>query len=381
MAQLSRPYQIALGALALLALVWFFALRRPGGESSSSSAPSAPSAASASPSSSGGSSAAGTSSVYHGSAPGVEGLTKDIAKAHQAVTESQRDAQALQRKSAQASGEAATGGAAASAATGAATHSSASTSATASRAGKSVHAAATASGAEAAPRAAALESDLGRGKVGVVLFWNPKAYDDRHVHEQLESLSHGNRRIALLTANSNEVTAFGQFTRTVQVLGTPTVLIVNHQGQVTTLTGLTDTFSVGQAIGDATKGAGRVQAPTFTSWTPTSSRARFIDEANHVCKQATGPTVREIGALQTPKARLAAYVSAVAVIFHKVEGLHVPTQDRPFIHHQFSLFLAALRNESRPHDRKQLRQLFLEGEAVGDEVHNGLLSYGLSSCV
>jgi hypothetical protein len=385
MAQLSRPYQIALVALAVLALVWFVALRHPGGESSSSSAPRAPSAASSS-SSSGGSSAAGTSSVYHGSAPGVEGLTKDIAKAHQAVTESQRNAQELQRKSAQASGEAATGGAGSNAAAGTAVHrssSSPSSSATATRAGNSAHRLATGAGtnAEAAPRAAALEGELTRGKVGVVLFWNPQASDDRHVHEQLESLSRSNRRIALQVARSNEATAFGQFTRTVQVMGTPTVLIVNHRGQVTMVTGLTDTFSVQQAIGDATQGAGRVQAPRFTSWTPTSSRKRFIDEANHVCRQATGPSRRELESLGSVQARIAALANAVAVIYGRVEALHMPAQDRPFIHHQFSVLLTALRRESRPLNAMQFRQDFLEGEAAGDEVYNGLRAYGLYRCI
>jgi hypothetical protein len=378
MAQLSRPYQIALVALAVLALVWFVALRHPAGESSSSSAPSAPAAASSS-----GGSSAGTSSVYHGSAPGVEGLTKDIAKAHQAVAQSQHNAQELQRKSAQASGEATSGGAASSAAAGAVTHGSASrsSSATATRAKGSAHASAAGADAEAAPRAAALESELTRGKVGVVLFWNPKASDDRRVHEQLKSISHGNRRIALQVANSKEASAFGQFTRTVQVLSTPTVLIVNRQGQVTTLTGLTDTFSVRQAIGDATKGASRVQAPRFTSWTPTSSRKQFIEAANRVCRRAAGPSRRELQSLGSAKARIAALATTVAVTFRRVEGLHMPTQDRPFIHHQFSLMLAALRRESAPLHGIHPRQAFLEGEAAGDEVYNSLRAYGLYSCI
>jgi hypothetical protein len=112
MAQLSRPYQIALLALAALVLVWFAALHRPGAGSSSSSSPSVSSAAGGSSvsSSSGSSAAGGSSSVYHGSAPGVEGLSKDINKARGAVATSEHNAQALQQRSAQASGEAAAGG-------------------------------------------------------------------------------------------------------------------------------------------------------------------------------------------------------------------------------------------------------------------------------
>ena len=76
MAQLSRPYQIALGALVVAALMWFLAF---GHRSRSAGGPSAnPPAQSAAtpPASASGGSVNGSSHIYHGSAPGVEGLTK-----------------------------------------------------------------------------------------------------------------------------------------------------------------------------------------------------------------------------------------------------------------------------------------------------------------
>lgn len=387
MAQLSRPYQIALvvalAALALFAAVWFVALRHPGGESSSSVSPSTPAAAG---SASTGSSSSASSRVYHGSAPGVEGLTRDIAKAHGAVAESQRNARQLQSKSAQASGEAAsrpaTSSAAAGGAAGTATRSSSHASA-ATRTTNSGHGSSTGAGAHthAAPHVTALEGELARGKVAVVLFWNPKASDDRRVHEQLDDLSHSDRQVAVQVARSTEVTSFGQFTRTVQVTGTPTVLIVNHRRQATTVTGLTDSFSLQQAIGDAKEGTGRVLAPHFSSWTPTSSRAKFIAQANHLCQHASGPTGRQLQSLGTPKARIAALVSALAVVYHRVEGLHVPARDRAFIHHQFSIVLGVLRRQPHPTSGLALRQEYLEGEVAGDELYNALRAYGLSSCV
>ncbi|MGH2911377.1 MAG: hypothetical protein ACRDJ3_02755, partial [Solirubrobacteraceae bacterium] len=82
-AQLSRPYQIALGAVAVLGLLWMVALRGHAANPSEP-APSTPTqqtpaktVAQANP--------AAPTSVYHGAAPGVEGLTKAIAKAHGAV--------------------------------------------------------------------------------------------------------------------------------------------------------------------------------------------------------------------------------------------------------------------------------------------------------
>src|ERR1700720_1730825 len=102
MAQLSRPYQIALGVVALLGLVWVMALR---GHGSNPSEPSPASPAKSTPAPTAASEAkpaAAPTPVYHGAAPGVEGLTRAIAKAHGAVATSQQNAQQLQGKSAQA---------------------------------------------------------------------------------------------------------------------------------------------------------------------------------------------------------------------------------------------------------------------------------------
>ena len=93
MSRLSRPYQIALGAIALLGAVWFLALR---GHSSGSSEPGSSTATSppthaAAPATQPGA----TTPVVHGTAPGVEGLTRAINKAHATVAESERNAKQL----------------------------------------------------------------------------------------------------------------------------------------------------------------------------------------------------------------------------------------------------------------------------------------------
>src|SRR6478736_5391653 len=93
MTQISRPFQIALAAVAVLGVVWVLALH---GHSSNSTQP-------ASQSSGGGNSAASPSKIYHGSAPGVEGLTRAVDKAHGAVATSQQNAKELEEKSAAAS--------------------------------------------------------------------------------------------------------------------------------------------------------------------------------------------------------------------------------------------------------------------------------------
>jgi hypothetical protein len=415
MTQLSRPYQIALVALVLLVLVWFVALRHSGGGSASTSpsasTPSAPSAAASSGASAGSSSSSSSAgkptSVYHGSAPGVEGLTRDIDKAHQAVAESQQNAQQLQSKSAQASGEAnssstSTAAGSTSTAAGSAGHAAAITashgashapSATASAAGASQSKAKGGSSpgagahSEIPAHEARLESELSRGKVAVVLFWNDRASDDQKVHEELQSLSRGDHGIAVQFARSSEVASFGSFTRTAQVVSTPTVLIVNRKRQVTALSGLTDTFALQQAIGDASAGPGRVQAPHFTSWTPTSSRAKFVAEANHLCRSVHGNGTAKYESVSQLRSAIGAATSEVETVFHKVEGLSIPTADRPFIHTQFDLLRKALHHFSaaiapglNAADVLQRRTVILEGGAEADQATNSLEAYGLRYC-
>lgn len=284
MTQISRPFQIALVAVVLIAAVWFVALR---GHSSSSSnessapAPAASSAASASSASagsaasqsasspSGGSSSSQGTGTYHGSAPGVDGLTRAIAKARGAVTESERHAKALTQKSAQASGEtqasssSATANAHHTATTGgtAAKHSTTKThSGNSAASGKSAASKAASDAATGKPTVATtaggipvlqarVEGELKHGKVAALLFWNPKGTVDKTVRRELHAAGgklHG--KLAISIARSSEVGLFGSFTRSVQVYGTPTILLVNPAGKTASVTGLTDVFSIEQAV-------------------------------------------------------------------------------------------------------------------------------------
>jgi hypothetical protein len=287
MTQISRPFQIALLAAGVLMAVWFVALRGHSPNSTSSSSGGAPSAASSTPSPS----PASPSSVYHGSAPGVEGLSRAIAKAHGAVATSQQNAKELQQKSVQASAAGATAPttapsaapsakSTASAAAGsspAATHKATATPRAASPApGKS---AGSAKGVQQTPaRQALVERALNQGKVAVILFWNKRGADDAAVNFELkllEAVHHVikpranspkvrrelsaynlelDKPFAAFEARANEVTSFGTITHGVQVYGTPTILVVNKKGQVRTITGLTDAYAIEQTIDEARHG-------------------------------------------------------------------------------------------------------------------------------
>lgn len=285
MTKISRPFQIALVAVVLLAAVYFVALRKHS-SSSESSAP-APVASTATPATASTASGSGTSasgspaaspssgatgsgtSTYKGSAPGVDGLTRAIQKARGAVSESEQHANALQQKATAASGTAenlgssatGTAGSTSAAATGgtaAAKHSAAATTHAASSAAAAVKAKSKTPGSKAGASKTAsgvpvmqarVERELKRGDVAALLFWNPSGSVDNTVRRALQATAqklHG--KLAISVARSSQVGSFGTFTRTVQVYGTPTILLINPAGKTVSVTGLTDVFSLEQAV-------------------------------------------------------------------------------------------------------------------------------------
>jgi hypothetical protein len=251
MTQISRPFQIALAVLVLFIALWFLALRgHSGGESSSSSSssPSVVSSTPASPSASqsapGGGTPASKGGIYHGSAPGVEGLSRAIQRARGAVAQSQQSAK--QQGSAQSSSGTQTQSAQTQTSQ---SHSAKQTQAQA-RQSQQAHNSQQSKAASGVPAMqTVVEDELEHGKVVAVLFWNPQGAVDATVRRELRAAGraqHG--KLAVHVARSNQVGSFGSFTHTVQVYSTPTILLINTKGSTSSLTGLTDAFSIGQAI-------------------------------------------------------------------------------------------------------------------------------------
>lgn len=266
--QISRPFQIALVAVVVLLALWLVVLRHASSESSlpaaSSSQPATTPQPAASSSSSGsagssGSSASGTS-TYHGSAPGVAGLTRAIAKARGAVAQSQQNAQRLQSKEKQASSAAqATAAKPASTASAksvaGATPAPAKTTATPHSATKpSTGAASSATRAKAGIPVlqSKVEAQLKHGQLVAILLWNPKGSVDKVVRSNLQSAKRSfPGKLTVHVATSGQVGSFGTFTRTVQVYSTPTILLITPKGATSSVTGLTDSFAIDQAIREA----------------------------------------------------------------------------------------------------------------------------------
>ncbi|HEY3865599.1 MAG TPA: hypothetical protein VGL54_05885 [Solirubrobacteraceae bacterium] len=272
MAQLSRPYQIALGAVLLFALVWFVALNGHGSSSTPTAGTPAPTPAPVAQEK-----VVASSKIYHGAAPGVEGLTRDINRAHRAVAKTQGQEQKIAGSAGETKGQ---GKGASSSATVVTKHGAAGSSKTvvtkhgAASSSKTVvvtkhgaaatsttvvtkHAVHTPAPKQAAsrgipPRQAAVESELKQGKMVLVLFWNPKGADDVAVRKEVQAVARKlGGKIAVQDALADQVGAFGSITKAIQVNQTPTILFVNDKGLTTTMTGFTDAFAIEQTIDEA----------------------------------------------------------------------------------------------------------------------------------
>jgi hypothetical protein len=281
MAQLSRPFQIALVGVCLLAAVWFFALQ--GRSTSTGGSGSAPAVTSSTPpvTKASGTTATHTAAtaavvarakaeakaghIYHGPVPGLEGLTRDIARAHGAVA----------AIGASPSTGASAGGHAASSAPATVQHSSSSTSVTTRTSTTHTHTKTTSKAVTATPTKTvtkappstahksastsataslsgqhAVEADLAKGDVVVLLLWNPSGTDDKSVHQAVRALKSA-KHVAVQEAAASQVASFGSVTRGVQVYTTPTILVIAKTGTAIVLTGVQDTFAIEQAIAEA----------------------------------------------------------------------------------------------------------------------------------
>ena len=280
MTQISRPFQLAIAAVAVLGLIWVFALRGHSSPTKPSSphaaAATQPASKAAAPSAGPGKTGGTASNIYHGAAPGVEGLTRAIAKAHGAVKTSQQNAKRLTEESDRASSvkSSSSSSSSSSSASSAPAPAKSSAPATATKPSSAGRSSKTGTSTAGVPRLQrTVESELRRGRVVVLLFWNDEGADDVVVHRELQLLvkAHrghaGSRRnikqlrntfghalrkpIAVHEAAESQVAAFGSFTHGVQVLGTPTLLVIGKHGKTITLTGLQDAYSIEQTIDEA----------------------------------------------------------------------------------------------------------------------------------
>ncbi len=100
-----------------------------------------------------------------------------------------------------------------------------------------------------------LVSALADHKILAVLFWNPKAADDRAVRAQLRSVATG-KDVVVHVAPVSDVARYQAIAGGVDVQQSPTVVVVDRNLQAEALVGYSHASAIAQAIDDARR-AGR----------------------------------------------------------------------------------------------------------------------------
>ena len=92
---------------------------------------------------------------------------------------------------------------------------------------------------------------LGDHKVVVLLFWSPRAAEDKSVRKSLTGIDrHGGKVLAHAT-HIKKIAAYGQITRAADVEQSPTIVVVDRDRKVETLVGYVDRVTIDQAVTDA----------------------------------------------------------------------------------------------------------------------------------
>ena len=88
-------------------------------------------------------------------------------------------------------------------------------------------------------------------KVVVLLFWTPKAAEDKAVRKALGGIDRHKNKVLAHATHVKRIAAYGQITRGADVEQSPTVVIIDRNRKVETLVGYVDRVTIDQAVTDA----------------------------------------------------------------------------------------------------------------------------------
>ena len=89
-------------------------------------------------------------------------------------------------------------------------------------------------------------------KVLVLLFWNPKAADDRIVRNELRGVGTRHKKdVFVHVANVKQIARYAPVTRGAEVLQSPSIVVVDRSREATVLTGYSDRETIRQSVFDA----------------------------------------------------------------------------------------------------------------------------------
>ena len=231
MDKISLPFRIVLIVALLFAVLWFLVLRpKPAADGESAVTP-----------------------------PGVTGLANDVAKANKAVDASNAAA-ARHEGAANAVGGSSTTATTKPSATAARPGATSATTTPAKPvkpvkpavAAKPVKPAKPGLADDAAPGdpSRPLLASVDAGKVVVVLFWNKNASDDRATRRALRAIDLHGGKVVASAVPIGDVGRYEAITRGVQILESPTVVVIGAGGKARSITGYTQAKEVDQAVSD-----------------------------------------------------------------------------------------------------------------------------------
>jgi hypothetical protein len=92
---------------------------------------------------------------------------------------------------------------------------------------------------------------LAHRKVVALLFWSPKAADEKLVRKALSGIDRHHGKVLAHATNIKKIAAYQQITRGANVEQSPTIVVIDRNRMVDTLVGFVDRRSIDQAVTDA----------------------------------------------------------------------------------------------------------------------------------
>ncbi len=112
-------------------------------------------------------------------------------------------------------------------------------------------------------------------KVLVMLFWNPKAADDRMVRAELRKVDRYDGRVVVHVADVDRIARYAPIAQGVEVEQSPSIVVVDGDRRATLMTGYTDAGSIQQAVADA------VGTDALIARKPINDYFRSVDKLAH----------------------------------------------------------------------------------------------------
>jgi hypothetical protein len=99
-----------------------------------------------------------------------------------------------------------------------------------------------------------VERAIRSNKVVVVLFWNPRAVDDREVRRAVAGISRRGGDVAVFVDRPRRAYRYARITSVADLNHTPALLVVNRREEAKVVTGFLDDLTVEQQVIDAIYG-------------------------------------------------------------------------------------------------------------------------------